>query len=108
VAIGMAITRGVLTDRQFDKRRTTMQKNKQCCILWFIDDDKKKYNPGLILTEDATDQEISDIIYKMREEGRNVRIFTSHLVDSIDKLPPLDQPIGDRISDYEYDPFLIW
>ncbi len=85
-----------------------MQKNKQCCILWFIDHDRKKYNPGLILTEDATDQEISLITCNMQKEGRNVAISTSFIVDNVMQLPPLDQSIVDEFLGYEYDPLLIW
>ena len=85
-----------------------MQKNKQCCILWFVDNDKKTFNPGLILTEDATDQEISYITCKMQDEGRSVNVFTSHVVDCITQLPSLDRPIGEHPWGYKYDPFLIW
>lgn len=85
-----------------------MNTRKQCCILRYVDDDKKTYNPGLIMTENATDDEISEITCAMQREGRNVRIFSSHLVDDVSQLPPLDQPIGEGIRSYTYDPFLIW
>jgi len=85
-----------------------MQINKQCCILWFVDDDKKTYNPGLIITDNATDDEIGKITCEMRKKGRNVRIFTSHIVDSVTQLPPLDQPISKELEGYTYDPWLMW
>ena len=85
-----------------------MRTDVKCCILWFIDHNKKKYNPGVVLTNDATDQEVTDITCKMQEEGRRVNIFTSHLVDCVTQLPPLDKPFDSPIEGYEYDPFLIW
>lgn len=85
-----------------------MQKNKQCCIMWFVDHDKKTYNPGLIMTDDATDQEISEICCRMQDEGRRVNNFASHVVDCVSQLPPLDQPIAEHPLGYKYDPYLIW
>jgi len=76
--------------------------------MWFVDHDKRTYNPGIILENDATDQEITDITSKMQDAGRKVNIFTSHLVDCITQLPPLDQAIGEHPWGYKYDPFLIW
>lgn len=60
------------------------------------------------MTNDATDEEISGITYAMQKAGRKVRIFASHLVDDVSQLPPLDEPIGEGLKGYTYDPFLIW
>ena len=85
-----------------------MKIKKQCCILCFVDKDKKTYNPGVIISDIATDDEISEITCAMMKQGRKVRIFTTHLVDDISQLPPLDEPIGEGLNGYTYDPFLIW
>jgi len=85
-----------------------MKTNVKYCILCYVDEDKKTYNPGLILTNPAVDDEISDITMKMRAAGRRVRIFTSHLVDDIRELPCLDQPIDYGLREYRYDPWLMW
>jgi len=78
------------------------------CILWYVDEDNKTYNPGLILINLAIDDEISDITMKLRAAGRRVRIFTSHLVDDIRELPRLDQPIDHGLKGYSYDSWLMW
>lgn len=85
-----------------------MKTNIKCCILWYVDEDKETYNPGLILTDPVVDDEISAITVKMQAAGRRVRIFTSHLVDDMRELPRLDQPIGHELKEYSYDPWLMW
>jgi len=85
-----------------------MKTNVKCCVMWFIDDDKKTFNPGVILTNIETDDEISKITCDMKDRGRRVRIFTSHLVNSVKELPSLDQPIGEGFRGYTYDPWLMW
>ena len=85
-----------------------MERHKQCCILWYVDDEKKTYNPGFIITDNATDDEISKITCAMIKQGRKVRIFTTHVVDDVSQLPPLDKPIGEGLDGYTYDPFLMW
>jgi len=82
--------------------------NVKCCVMWFVDDDKKTFNPGLILTNAETEDEISKITYDMRKQGKNVRVFTSHLVNSVKELSPLDQSIDEGLQGYTYDPWLIW
>jgi hypothetical protein len=85
-----------------------MKTNVQCCVIWFVDEDKKTFNPGVIITKVETDDEIGDIALDMREQGRNVRIFASHLVNSVNELPPLTQPLSEGLSGYTYDPWLMW
>lgn len=88
--------------------RLPVRTDIQCCILWYVDDDRKTYNPGLIITSNATDDEVGKIAHEMRDKGKNVRIFTSYVVDSVKQLPPLDKPIDDGLEGYIYDPWLIW
>ena len=85
-----------------------MRTGIQCCILWYVDCDRKTYNPGLILTDNTTDDEISKITCEMIDNGRHVRIFTSSVVDDVRQLPSLDKPIGEGIAGYMYDPWLMW
>jgi len=85
-----------------------MRTDIQCCILWYVDDDRKTYNPGLIITNNTTDNEVSKITCEMIDKGRHVRIFTSSVVDNVRQLPSLDKPIGKGIDGYTYDPWLMW
>ena len=85
-----------------------MRTGIQCCILWYVDDDCKTYNPGLIITNNITDDEVGKIAREMTDQGRHVRIFTSSVVDDVRQLPSLDKPIGEGIAGYTYDPGLMW
>lgn len=85
-----------------------MKKNRKACILYFVDEDKKTYNPGLTLTDIEVEDEICLATTRLREEGRNVRIFTSHLVEDVSQLPSMDRVLKNGLKGYSYDPFLIW
>ena len=85
-----------------------MEKNTQCCILCYVDDEKKTYNPGLILQNPETEDEICKVTLELREIGRKVRIFTMCAVDGVNQLPPLDEPAGSGLPGYAYDPWLMW
>lgn len=85
-----------------------MRNKVKCCILVYYDHDKKTYNPGLILTDTDIETEICEINCKMIEQGRDVRNCVLQAVDSIDDLPPLDQPVMECPPGYTLDPFLIW
>ena len=85
-----------------------MKTKKQFCILYYIDEGKKTFNPGLILSSPDVEDEISRITFKLRARGRRVRIFTAHLVDDIEQLPLLNEPVGNGLSGYTYDPWLFW
>jgi hypothetical protein len=80
----------------------------KCCILWYVDRDRKTYNPGLIITNNTTDDEICKISCEMMSQGRHLTIFTSSVVDDVRQLPSLDKPIGEGLEGYTYDPWLMW
>lgn len=85
-----------------------MRTDIQCCILWYVDDDRKIYNPGLIITSNTTDDEVGKITCEMINQGKHVRIFTSSVVDNVKQLPSLDKPISEGLDGYAYDPWLMW
>jgi hypothetical protein len=85
-----------------------MRRKVKCCILVYYDNDKKTYNPGLILTDTDIETEICEINSRMIDEGRNVRNCVLQAVDSVDDLPQLDEPVIEAPPGYTLDPFLIW
>ena len=85
-----------------------MKQKIKACILYYIDDGKKTYNPGLILTDPDVEDEICRATMELREYGRKVRIITAHLVDDISQLPSMHRVLENGLMGYRYDPFLIW
>ena len=85
-----------------------MKQKIKSCILYYVDEDEKTYNPGLILTDPDVEDEICKGTMELREQGRNVRIFTAHLVDDINHLPSMHRVLNNGLMGYRYDPFLIW
>lgn len=71
------------------RKEITMRQKIKVCILYYVDDDEKTYNPGLILTDSDVEDEICKETMELREQGRNVRIFTAHLADDISHLPSM-------------------
>ncbi len=83
-------------------------KVKKYWILFYYDDDKKTFNPGLQTSDWSVVQEIERITCRLQDESRKVRIYTTPEVYSIDDLLSQKRCIAGGPDGYSYDPFLMW
>ena len=83
-------------------------KAKKYWILFYYDDDKKTFNPGLQTSDWSVVQEIERITCKFKDEGRKVHICTTPTVFNIDDLLPQETCVASGPPGYSYDPWLMW
>ena len=83
-------------------------KVKKHWILFYYDDDKKTFNPGLQTSDWSVIQEIERITCKLQGEGRRVYIFTTTTVYDIKDLRSQEECVNAGPPGYSYDPFLMW
>lgn len=81
---------------------------KKYWIIFYYDDDKKTFNPGLQVSDWATVQEVDRITCKLKDEGRNVHTCVTPTVFDINELISQERCINEGSIGYTYDPFLIW
>ena len=84
-----------------------MKRKRQFCIFVYLDDDKRTYNPGVIISDPKAEDELCKATCDLQDKGRNVRMFALPVVDDIKKLPPLGEFV-EGPEGYTYDPSLRW
>lgn len=77
-------------------------------IIYYFDDDKKAFNPGVQISDWAIVQEIQRITCALKRDGRKVRICNTPAVFRIDDLLPQEKCVTAGPQGYSYDSFLIW
>ncbi len=81
---------------------------KKYWIIFYYDDDKKTFNPGLQVSDWSIVQEIERITCKFKEEGRKTHICHTPEVHDVNNLQSQEECINAGPPGYSYDPFLIW
>lgn len=77
-------------------------------IVFFYDDDKNTFNPGLIATHWDVVREIERRTCELQREGRKVHIATTREVYAFDDLISQEECVRSGSRHRTYDPFLIW
>jgi len=85
----------------------TIKNPKTFKLICYVDDDKKTFNPGLIVSNPLVEEEVFRIAEELRRSGRNVSIIRSGDFSDIKRVPEGWQ-CAKMMPLYKYDPYLIW
>jgi len=85
----------------------TIKNPKTFKLICYIDNDKKTFNPALIVSNSLVEEEVFLIMNELRRSGRNVEIVRSGNFSDIKRVPEGWQ-CAKMLPHYKYDPYLIW